>query len=135
MECQSRFTRRFDLDKHALTVHEGRRPFACEVCLAAFGQKHHMVRHVRAVHRGERLFGCEECGGRFARKEHLFNHRRAVHKLGGVGCLLCEVEVTDGKALVRHLEETHTVRKARAEKLAEWQPGSEAPVLEELLRL
>lgn len=77
--CPSTFTRRRDLDKHELIVHDKRRRWSCKVCMMPFSRRHHMERHMRGTHHKRRPFECTLCSSKFSRRDHLVNHKKAVH--------------------------------------------------------
>lgn len=137
-ECTSSFSRKYDAEKHRLTVHRQQRPYACDLCDGSFGQKHHLVRHQKAVHAKDRDFSCDLCGADFARKEHLSNHVRSVHqKAKPFLCFLCDAEYCEKRGLRRHLESLHVVKQTRSNVLAAWQPNAKEsiPELTDLLKL
>lgn len=126
--CKSRFTRRYDLNKHQQIVHMKVRPFVCDVCHSCFGQKHHLIRHKRALHMKAKDFACRMCPSRFSRDEHLHNHTRSIHGMWRPFlCSMCDVQCTDKRELKSHLESTHQVKSTRAGMFAGWQPDSRAP--------
>lgn len=136
--CKSRFTRRYDLNKHQQIVHEKIRPFVCDVCGSCFGQKHHLVRHKRALHMKAKDYACRMCPSRFSRDEHLHNHTRSIHGMWRpFMCSMCDVQCTDKRALKVHLQSVHQVKSSRAGTFAGWQPDSRVPPpkIREILQL
>ena len=51
--CDTRFTHKPNLKIHIESVHEGNKPFKCEICDARFTQKHVLVQHMESVHDGK----------------------------------------------------------------------------------
>jgi hypothetical protein len=43
---------------HMVTVHEGKKPFECNICDASFALKHHMKGHIASVDKGKKPFEC-----------------------------------------------------------------------------
>ena len=43
-------------------VHEGEKPFKCELCECTSTNKQHLSQHVQAVHEGKKPSHCECCG-------------------------------------------------------------------------
>lgn len=118
-KCPSSFSRKFDLEKHVLTVHDGSRPWACTLCENAFGQKHHLSRHIGAVHAKDKKFSCETCATSFSRSEHLRSHKASVHAMDrAYACVLCAVRYVDKHRLVKHIVALHKVTPERAAVLA-----------------
>lgn len=58
---------------HARRSHNGKRPFACELCNKTFGHEISLTQH-RAVHSAEKVFECKQCGKAFKRSSTLSTH-------------------------------------------------------------
>ena len=76
--CGKPFTRNDALQRHILTVHEGRKDHKCEFCGEAFGEAGGLKRHIR-THEGRKDYKCDFCGEAFgeARKKR---HIERKHK-------------------------------------------------------
>lgn len=61
------------LQVHARRSHNGKRPFACELCNKTFGHEISLTQH-RAVHSAEKVFECKQCGKAFKRSSTLSTH-------------------------------------------------------------
>ncbi|KAJ9579685.1 hypothetical protein L9F63_004611, partial [Diploptera punctata] len=61
------------LEVHARRSHNGKRPFACELCNKTFGHEISLSQH-RAVHNVEKVFECKQCGKSFKRSSTLSTH-------------------------------------------------------------
>lgn len=79
-QCNQRFGRRSDRNRHIRVVHEKQRPFACPTCHAAFGERSNMLKHVRMVHENIRKFQCPHCSQSFGQRGNCDTHIRAVHE-------------------------------------------------------
>ena len=73
--------------EHMQEVHEGLKPFECELCETKFFLESRLKIHMRNVHEGEKKFECNLCGVKF--KGHLNHHIAAVHK--GEKTFKCEI--------------------------------------------
>ena len=49
------------MNQHVATVHEGKKPFKCDICNFSCSQKSNMKKHVAAVHEGNKPFKCAIC--------------------------------------------------------------------------
>ena len=59
--CDASFISKFGLNKHIASIHEGRKPYQCESCTASFATKHALKYHTTSVHENLRPFQCEIC--------------------------------------------------------------------------
>ena len=62
------------------TIHEGERPFKCNVCDDSFPQKSALKMHVALDHEGRKPFQCNACNASFAQNVNLKNHLILVHE-------------------------------------------------------
>ena len=61
-ECEiANYQQKQGLKMHKLSVHDGKKPFKCEVCDYSCSQKGHLNRHIASVHEGMKPFKCEKC--------------------------------------------------------------------------
>ena len=49
------------MNKHVESVHEGKKPFKCDICDYSSSQKGHLKTHVASVHEGQKTFKCHIC--------------------------------------------------------------------------
>ena len=56
------------------SVHEGKKPFKCNICDTAFSQKQKLNGHVKSVHEGMEPFKCNICDKAFSYKHTLKGH-------------------------------------------------------------
>ena len=55
LDCGKKFKRKFDLNRHRVTVHLGVRNFPCDLCGKRFADMKDMTRHKNAVHYGMKI--------------------------------------------------------------------------------
>ena len=68
-----------DSKLHIALVHEGNKPFKCELCDHSFLQKGALKIHLTSVHEGIRPFKCELCEHSFSHKGSLNQHVPSIH--------------------------------------------------------
>ncbi|XP_063618035.1 zinc finger protein Gfi-1b isoform X1 [Cydia splendana] len=73
VKCEKMFSTPHGLEVHARRSHNGKRPFACEMCSKTFGHEISLSQH-RAVHSVEKVFECKQCGKTFKRSSTLSTH-------------------------------------------------------------
>ncbi|KAL0274354.1 UNVERIFIED_CONTAM: hypothetical protein PYX00_006804 [Menopon gallinae] len=73
VKCEKMFSTPHGLEVHARRSHNGKRPFACELCNKTFGHEISLSQH-RAVHNIEKIFECKQCGKSFKRSSTLSTH-------------------------------------------------------------
>ena len=65
---------------HIDSVHEGKKPFKCNICKAIFAGKRDWNKHVASVHEEKRPFKCTICDANFAKKGNFKRHVTSVHE-------------------------------------------------------
>lgn len=80
-KCTSVFGLRHNLLRHERTIHEGRRPFKCNVtgCSASFVQRFDLQTHAASVHHKRKDFVCSVCTRAFSQRSNLLTHLRSSH--------------------------------------------------------
>ena len=73
-------------------VHEGKKPFKCDVCCKKFSQATSLKIHVQGVHEGKKPFECNVCSKKFAQKGNLKTHMANYH--GVEKAKLCKINGT-----------------------------------------
>ena len=68
------------LKKNIVSVHEGKKPFKCDICDYRCSQKVNMNRHVASVHEEKKPFKCEICDATFTQKSSLKTHMTNIHQ-------------------------------------------------------
>ncbi|XP_057371632.1 fez family zinc finger protein 1-like isoform X1 [Daphnia carinata] len=79
IKCEKMFSTPHGLEVHARRSHNGKRPFACDVCNKTFGHEislnqHRSVFCNRSLHNTEKVFECRQCGKTFKRSSTLSTH-------------------------------------------------------------
>ncbi|RZF37413.1 hypothetical protein LSTR_LSTR011690 [Laodelphax striatellus] len=79
IKCDKMFPTPHGLEVHARRSHNGKRPFACELCNKTFGAEVSLSQHRwlccrRSVHSVEKVFECKQCGKTFKRSSTLSTH-------------------------------------------------------------
>uniref|UniRef100_A0ABD2X3B1 C2H2-type domain-containing protein n=1 Tax=Trichogramma kaykai TaxID=54128 RepID=A0ABD2X3B1_9HYME len=60
-------------------IHDGNKPFDCEICHKSFGLNTSLQRHIKAVHDRSKPFQCDICHKSFGYKGDLNKHISSVH--------------------------------------------------------
>ncbi|BES88480.1 Growth factor [Nesidiocoris tenuis] len=79
VKCEKMFPTPHGLEVHSRRSHNGKRPFACELCNKTFGAEVSLSQHRwlccrRSVHNVEKVFQCKQCGKTFKRSSTLSTH-------------------------------------------------------------
>ena len=69
-----------DLKRHLESVHEGIKPFKCNICGKGSASNGEMKKHVETVHEGKKPFKCTTCNSCYTRKTTLNKHIKSVHE-------------------------------------------------------
>ena len=59
------------MTRHTASIHEGRKPFKCEVCEKSFAEKSKLGSHMLSVHDRKKPFNCKECDKTFSKKDNM----------------------------------------------------------------
>ena len=73
------FFHKGDLAIHILPVHEGKKPFKCNICDHKIAKKFDLTKHINEVHEEEKQHLCTICNVSFSRKSSLDTHN-IIHK-------------------------------------------------------
>ena len=68
------------MKSHVASVHEGKKPFKCDICDYSCSQKGHMKTHVESVHEGKKSFKCDICDYSCSQKSGMKTHVESVHE-------------------------------------------------------
>ena len=75
--CEKSFQKKFLLDNHIKSFHEGINPFKCEECGKSFSKQHVLTRHFVSVH--ENRYQCDSCSRKFSCFSVLDKHKLENH--------------------------------------------------------
>ena len=78
--CCKMFTYKTVLKQH-IGVHEGKKPYKCDICAYCCSQKGTMNRHVAFVHERKETFKCEICDYSCYQKQGMIIHVESVHEV------------------------------------------------------
>ena len=62
------------------SVHEGKKPFKCDICDANFTQKPNLKQHIESDNEGKKPFKCDMCDTSFVFKHYLQGHIASIHE-------------------------------------------------------
>ncbi|XP_054740570.1 zinc finger protein 33A [Anastrepha obliqua] len=122
-ECEKKFTRKFQLKLHMISVHKlgDGLQYECDVCYKTFASRHSLSYHQRSVHSDERPFACSHCDRRFVLRTQLSSHLR-IHtgeaKPRNFECLECGKRWPTKSVLRTHMR-THVTVQERPFKCGE----------------
>ena len=69
-----------NLKRHIESVHEGIKPFKCNICDYETAQKGHLKKHKDSVHEGIKPYKCHICQFESATSSHVKRHITVVHE-------------------------------------------------------
>lgn len=78
VECQLKFIRKRDLERHENVVHTKVKPHTCQTCLKTFADKKNLTKSRHACQPNE-PFPCSHCGKTFPLRKYLADHMRYTH--------------------------------------------------------
>ena len=68
------------LKRHIKSVHEGIKPFMCNICGYKSALKSGLKRHITSVHEGKKQFHCTFCNIELSSKHKLKHHNLKFHE-------------------------------------------------------
>ena len=108
------------MNRHITFVHEGKRPFECNICTKGFTSNKDLKRHHKFVHEGgkqDKPFKCDICTSGFKQPCDVKRHIREVHEgkkperkrkiKKDVKCDICEGTFQCHSHLNRHILTVH----------------------------
>ncbi|XP_014097429.2 zinc finger protein 391 [Bactrocera oleae] len=116
-ECEKKFTRKFQLKLHMISVHKlgDGLQYECKDCCKTFASRHSLSYHQRSVHSDERPFACTHCDRRFVLRTQLSSHLR-IHtgeaKPRIFQCPVCDKRWPTKSVLRTHMR-SHVVTQER----------------------
>ena len=78
--CDVYLAHKCSISRHILAVHEGKKPYICELCGEGFSQSQNLAIHISTVHEKNKSYHCDLCGVSYAEKRSLKKHSLNVHK-------------------------------------------------------
>ena len=66
------------MKSHVTYVHEGQKPFKCDICDYTSSGKNNMDKHVAAVHEEKKPFKCDSCDYQCSLKIHMKTHSHCI---------------------------------------------------------
>ena len=69
-----------NLKRRIESVHEGKKPFKCNICEANFSRKDGLKTHVMNIHEQKKPLKCSICEATFSEKIGLKTHILNIHK-------------------------------------------------------
>ena len=78
--CDVYSAHKCSISRHILAVHEGKKPYICELCGEGFSQSQNLAIHISTVHEKNKPYHCDLCGVSYAEKRSLKKHSLNVHK-------------------------------------------------------
>ena len=76
--CKRSFLFKGSFEKHVSIVHEGLKPFQCNICDKKYKDKASVLRHESLPH----AYQCEDCDKKYIREMHLKRHMSLAHEGG-----------------------------------------------------
>lgn len=116
-ECEKKFTRKFQLKLHMISVHKlgDGLQYECDECQKTFASRHSLSYHQRSVHSDERPHACTHCDRRFVLRTQLSSHLR-IHtgeaKPRIFKCHMCDKRWPTKSVLRTHMR-SHVVTQER----------------------
>ncbi|GBP88366.1 Zinc finger protein GLI4 [Eumeta japonica] len=100
---------RVTIDIGYVTLENGKKAFACNVCNLKMQYRSQLRRHMRS-HTGERPYGCEHCDAKFRDCNGLNMHMRVHTGEKPYSCAMCDLSFTTSGNMKRHVR-MHTGEK------------------------
>ena len=97
---------------HVVSVHEGKKPFKCDICDYNCSQKSVMNRHVASVHQEKKPFKCNICDYSCFQKKDMKKHIASVHEgKKPFKCDICDYSSSQKGNLKTHVASFHEEKK------------------------
>ncbi|XP_038116505.1 zinc finger protein 16 isoform X2 [Culex quinquefasciatus] len=109
-DCDERFFRTWDLEKHRVEKHSDSEIYKCDICSKTFIEHWRLLRHQR-THSTEKKFKCDMCDKSFTESGNLAKHKKQVHtKDRPFACEICSKSYPQKKDLQGHML-VHTMKR------------------------
>ena len=91
-----------------IKIHEGKKPFRCDICDYSCFRNSTMNRHIVSVHEGRKQFNCDICEYSCSLKHNLKSHVAFVHEgKKPFKCGICEYTCSLNQQLKQHVTKKH----------------------------
>ena len=118
------------LKKHIKLVHEGIKPFKCNMCEYKAGQKGTLKRHTESVHEGIKPFKCSMCEYKAGQKVDLKKHIESVHEgIKKFKCTICDYKTANNFKLKKHIETVHEEIKLFKCNICKYKTGKKTSLI------
>ena len=98
--------------QHVVSVHEGKKPFKCDICDFSCSLRHNMKRHVALVHEENNPFKCDICDFSSAQRNVLKVNVASVHEGDKpFNCDICNYCLSKRDKLKRRVASVHEEKK------------------------
>ena len=91
------------LNQHAGAVHEGKKPFKCEICDYSCSIKNYLNEHAERVHEGKKSFKCQICDYKSSQKGDLKRHVAVHEEKKAFECKFCAYSSPNKSHFIQHV--------------------------------
>ena len=106
MICGKCFDRLSHLKRHKASIHDGKKPFACELCPKSFTQSNKLKEHISNVHERNKPYQCAACGYSAGLKGNVKHHIRGKHKGADIEILYLGKDKNSSSGFQNYLAQT-----------------------------
>lgn len=103
------------LEKHIMVVHEGIKPYLCDICGYGTNLRVKMDLHMATKHNEDKILSyvCEVCDYKCSNQLHLRAHLQIVHLEGltPFECGVCQYQCRKRASVVKHMKIVHEKRR------------------------
>lgn len=103
------------LEKHIMVVHEGIKPYLCDICGYGTNLRVKMDLHMATKHNEDKILAyvCEVCDYKCSNQLHLRAHLQIVHLEGltPFECGVCQYQCRKRASVVKHMKIVHEKRR------------------------
>jgi len=103
--CELKNKRKFDVQQHILSIHQGTR-YPCDICDYMATQPSNLRQHVKSVHDNLK-YSCENCDYKATYPQALKQHVKSVHENVKYPCNKCDYRANRPNNLMQHLKSVH----------------------------
>ena len=98
--------------QHVASIHEGKKPFKCDICDHSCSHKGNMKTHVASVHKVKKSFKCDICGYSCSQKGNMNSHVADVHEgKKPFKCDICDYGCSQKEDITKHFASVHEGKK------------------------